>query len=405
MISIHQNFTGGNICVKKQEGCEIWLENELRDTVCDWFYWAFCIEGAQGQTLTFHFQKNRLGYFGPAVSHDLENWQWLENLRFNHTNRDGSEEEYFTYTFGETESKVYFAHHMLYHPARFLQFAQRQNLPVKTLCLSRKGREIPFTVLKGSADPDASAHRNASSGQKKIVLTSRHHACESTGNYIMEGILEELCKEPIPGFDIFCVPFVDYDGVVDGDQGKARAPHDPNRDYEEDKEAIYPAVKAIRKYIMEEKVLFGFDFHSPWHCGGVRDRCFIVQKAKKVLDRLKLFGTLLEKNMTPRAFGYRHEDDYPPDFGWNHSDDPTFANFVMDMAGTKLPTETTEPMAGSAEPMASSAELAASSAELAFSLETAYFGSPSNPFSPDGVMENGRCFARALREYIKVRKI
>ena len=384
MISIHQNFTGGNIRVKKQEGCEVWLENELRDTVCDWFYWAFCIEGAQGQTLTFHFQKNRLGYFGPAVSHDLENWQWLENLCCNHTNQNGSEEEYFTYTFGETESKVYFAHHMLYHPARFLQFAHRQNLPVKTLCLSRKGRKIPFTVLKGPADqkgsavPDTSARRNGSSGQKKIVLTARHHACESTGNYIMEGILEELCKEPIPGFDIFCVPFVDYDGVVDGDQGKARAPHDPNRDYEEDKEAIYPAVKAIRKYIMEEQVLFGFDFHSPWHCGGVRDRCFIVQKAKKVLDRLNLFGTLLEKNMTPRAFGYRHEDDYPPDFGWNHSDDPTFANFVMDMAGT---------------------------AELAFSLETAYFGSPSNPFSPDGVVENGRCFARALREYIKVRKI
>lgn len=378
MVSIHQNFTGGNIRVKNQEGCEIWLENELRDTVCDWFYWAFCIEGAQGQTLTFHFQKNRLGYFGPAVSHDLENWQWLESLRLNHSDQNGfdrnslerndpeREQEHFTYTFGETESKVYFAHHMLYHPTRFLQFAQRQNLPVETLCLSRKGRKIPLTVLKGSAD------------QKKIVLTARHHACESTGNYIMEGILEELCKESIPGYDIFCVPFVDYDGVVDGDQGKARAPHDPNRDYEEDKEAIYPAVKAIRKYIMEEKVLFGFDFHSPWHCGGVRNRCFIVQKAKKVLDRLNLFGTLLEKNMTPRAFGYCHEDDYPPDFGWNHSDDPTFANFVMDMAD---------------------------SAELAFSLETAYFGSPSNPFSPDKVMENGRCFARALREYIKVRKI
>ena len=73
---IHQNFIGGNIKVVKQEGNTVYLENELRDTVGDWFYWAFCIEGAQGQTLTFKFQRDRLGYYGPAVSYDLEKWHW-----------------------------------------------------------------------------------------------------------------------------------------------------------------------------------------------------------------------------------------------------------------------------------------------------------------------------------------
>ena len=109
MISIHGNFIGGNVCLKEISGDTVLLENELRDTEGDWFYWAFCVEGANGRTITFNMQKTRLGYWGPAVSRDLENWHWL----------DACEGDSFTYTFGENEDKVYFAHNMLYHPSRF----------------------------------------------------------------------------------------------------------------------------------------------------------------------------------------------------------------------------------------------------------------------------------------------
>ena len=71
---IHQDFTGGNIRVKTIQDTKIYLENELRDSTFDWFYWAFCIEGAEGKTLTFHFNKDRIGYYGPAISHDLKSW-------------------------------------------------------------------------------------------------------------------------------------------------------------------------------------------------------------------------------------------------------------------------------------------------------------------------------------------
>ena len=63
-MEISKNFIGGNIKVIRRTGNEIYLENELRDTGQDWFYWAFCAEGAAGQTVTFRFQDNRLGYFG-----------------------------------------------------------------------------------------------------------------------------------------------------------------------------------------------------------------------------------------------------------------------------------------------------------------------------------------------------
>lgn len=43
------------------------LKNEMRDSGGDdWFYWAFCAEGAAGKELTFQFDPNRLGCFGPA---------------------------------------------------------------------------------------------------------------------------------------------------------------------------------------------------------------------------------------------------------------------------------------------------------------------------------------------------
>lgn len=346
---IHENFTGGNIVVKSQEENVIYLDNNLRDTTCEWFYWAFCIEGAEGRTLTFRFRENRLGYFGPAVSHDLETWHWLNE----------KEGDSFCYTFSGQEEKVYFAHDMLYHPGRFRKFAHRHGVKIKTLTLSQKGRPIPCVEM--------------GDGNRKIVLTARHHACESTGSYVLEGVLEELLREPIEGFGIFCVPFVDYDGVVDGDQGKNRFPHDHNRDYQPEEKAIYPSVAEIRRYVLEHPVVFGFDFHSPYHCGGVGDKCFIVQKRKEELPLLNRFGELLEACMTSEAFPYAHENDYPPDFGWNKSTTPTFASFVLEQPSSKL----------------------------AFTLETAYFGTREYAFTQERGVETGRCFARALRQYVR----
>ena len=73
-MTICENFIGGNIRVLKQDSDIFYVDNNLRDTTCDWFYWTFCVEGAAGKTLTFQFRYTRLGYWGPAVSHDLCHW-------------------------------------------------------------------------------------------------------------------------------------------------------------------------------------------------------------------------------------------------------------------------------------------------------------------------------------------
>ena len=59
------------------------------------------------------------------------------------------------------------------------------------------------------------------------------------------------------------VPFMDCDGVEDGDPGKNRQPHDHNRDYIAE---LYPEVKAFKKLIHSEtasKRLVFFDMHAP----------------------------------------------------------------------------------------------------------------------------------------------
>lgn len=342
---IHQNFIGGNISVKEIDGSTVVLENELRDTTENWFYWAFCIEGAENRTITFKFQQNRLGYFGPAVSYDLENWHWLDSV-------DGDS---FTYRFGENESKVYFAHSMLYHPKRFYDFADKHNLQLEELCKGYKGSSVPCVKF--------------GDGEISIILTARHHACESTGNYVLEGVLEELITNPIPNAKVFCVPFVDFEGVIRGDQGKSRAPHDHNRDY--DIESIYPECKTIKEYAKSNGCHYGFDFHSPWHISKENDTVFIVQNSKEKLDKLNKFGKILEQSISDTSIRYEHKNDYPPETGWNKGG-PQFASFM---------TKRNEN-------------------EIAFTLETAYFGTKTNKVNQEKLLELGRCFAIALSKYI-----
>lgn len=347
MIRIHNDFTGGNICLKELRGNVAILQNELRDTEGDWFYWAFCVEGAAGQEITFSFGNHRIGYFGPAVSHDLCEWRWLGDCNGNS----------FTYRFGEKENKVYFAHHMLYHPDRFHALCESKGLHVSELCKSRKGRSVPCLTL--------------GEGEASVVFTSRHHACESTGTYVLEGVIDELCSAPLADARILLIPFVDYDGVVDGDQGKSRSPHDHNRDYID--EPLYPEIRAIKQYVDTYGINYGFDLHSPWHKGGENDKIFIVRNRIDKIDRFDMFSKIFASEITKNSVSYAEANDHPPMTTWNQQPSSNFA-YTMHMRPD---------------------------CKLALSLESAYFGTADNRISQEKLIELGRCFARATKKYIE----
>lgn len=198
-----------------------------------------------------------------------------------------------------------------------------------------------------------------------------HHACESTGSYVIEGVLREFAQNPVYDAKVLCVPFVDYDGVVDGDQGKARKPHDHNRDYGSD-DSIYPETAAIKKYVNENGCNYAFDFHSPWHKGGENDNIFIVRNSIEKLDRTERFAKILEKQITPHSMKYSAENVHLPMTGWNQ---PGFS-FAFNM-------------------------MQCLECEIAHSLECAYFGTDDNKISPEKLTELGRCYAKAIKEYMK----
>lgn len=348
-MEITKNFSGGNIEVIKIEDDTVYLQNEIKDSTEDWFYWAFCVTGAKGKTIKFVFDnKDRVGYYGAAVSRDLKNWKW------SNTRIDGAS---FSYEFMD-DGSVYFAHDMLYTADMFFDFADKYGIKIKTLVKSRKGRDIPCFEF--------------GNGNRHIVLTARHHACESTGSYVLEGLVEEMYKNPIENTVVFCAPMVDYDGVCEGDQGKARAPHDHNQDYLPDSPSFYESTAAIRKYIDENDVTMGFDFHSPWHLGGINDKAFIVRKRPEKNKEFIKFGQLLTDFITEDSVKYDTKDDFLPNTLWNKPDGKTFANYIL-----RRPNS-----------------------DIAFTLETCYFGEADNVFSADKGRQLGRCFAAALRKYI-----
>ncbi len=354
---IHNKFVGGNIVVERQDGNHIYLNNELRDTPTDWFYWAFCIEGAQGQELTFHFKPVRLGFWGPAVSHDLVNWHWNEQVSDDHLS--------FTYRFGADETKVYFAHHMLYHPQHFWAFANKKGLAVKEFCKGRKGNSVPCLQI--------------GDGEISIVLTAHHHCCESCGGYILEGIVDTLVDAPIENTRILVVPFMDYEGVIDGDQGKDRFPHDHNRDYID--EPIYPEVRQLISYVEKYGCHYGFDFHSPFHWKREHDYVYIMRRYKK--DRIDRFSDLLLDEYVSDGMKYSPEWNQP----LSADKDP--------MTGKKEELPQKRPATFNAYMNYRPENI------MAFTMECSYAGTKDNKISQERLRVFGAGFARALNRFIK----
>ena len=102
-------------------------------------------------------------------------------------------------------------------------------------------------------------------------------------NYVMEGIIKSILsddsrmKEFRKSVELWFIPFVDKDGVEDGDQGKGRAPRDHNRDY--NNESLYCSTSAIRQQVpdwSEGKLTMAIDIHCPAIKGDYNEFIYMV---------------------------------------------------------------------------------------------------------------------------------
>ena len=258
MITIDCTFPGGNIMVDSVEGEHILVHQDLRDTTTDWFYWYFRVREAAGKRITVTFtQSNVIGVRGPAFSLDGgKTWAWL--------GAGAVSGQSFTCEVAPGSEEIRFSFGMPYLEANLQEFLQRHthnpHLVVGELCKTKKGRSAEMLRL-GRLDGLC---------QHRVLLTCRHHCCEMMSSYSLEGILETILTDPEIGawfrenVEVLVVPFVDKDGVEDGDQGKNRAPRDHNRDY--DHISVHPTTAALRKLVPDwsaGRLHLALDMHCP----------------------------------------------------------------------------------------------------------------------------------------------
>ncbi len=310
-VLIDAAFPGGNIVFERIEGETVFVHQDLRDTEGDWFYWQFRVRSAGGRTLTFQFtQSNVIGVRGPAVSRDAgRTWAWLGTNAVRRAS--------FRYTFPAESPEVRFAFAIPYLEANLREFLDRHAgdgaLKVETLCRTAKGRGVELLrVGRLSGEPQA-----------RVLLTARHHCCESLASYALEGLLDTVLSGPGDGawlrdnIEFMAVPFMDKDGVEDGDQGKNRRPHDHNRDYGQ---KLYASVQALTERVpawSHGKLRVALDLHCPWIRGLHNEVIYFVGGPDlEAWGRVTALAELLER-LREGPLVYRVKDNLPFGQAWN----------------------------------------------------------------------------------------
>jgi hypothetical protein len=367
-VRVDCDLPGGNIVVDKIDGDTVSVHQDLRDTQGDWFYWQFRVRGAQGRTVAFQFTKgNVVGVLGPAMSLDGgETWSWL--------GKESVQGASFRYAFPADAKDVRFCVSIPYFEKDLKKFAARhekdQNLKVVTHCETKKGRTVERLHV---GRPDGSA-------PIRLIFTARHHACEMIASYLMEGILEEALADPWyrEKVEIAAVPFMDKDGVEDGDQGKNRIPRDHNRDYSG--ESLYASTKAMRAFApkwSDGRLKLAMDLHCPTLRGQHNETTYFVgsenDASSKAVGRL---SEILESIQTGPAI-YRAKDNLPFGSGWNKA-----SNFAQGMNFGRWAQE----LPGS---------------PLATTLEISYANSNGTTITADKARAFGRDLARAIRKLLE----
>ena len=272
-IAIDCAYPGGNVEVlgiDEAKG-EVRVSPDYGEST-DWFWFNFRVKGAEGRRIRFVFprQENVLGALGPCVSaDDGRSWRFLNERGHPETNA-------FTYEFAADAKAVRFAHGMPYVEAQWREFTDRfrgnPRAKFGSLCKSRLGkRDVDLLTI----EPDADAKP-----EWTFFFTARHHCSEASASPVVEGLVAAAFADDETGrwirrhARVYVVPFMDKDGVENGDQGKNRRPWDYNRDYLKER---YPEVRAFKKLMVEKSVgtkIFFIDNHSPWIRGNEHEWYF-----------------------------------------------------------------------------------------------------------------------------------
>lgn len=368
-VEISIDFPGGNVLVKRITNDTVWLNPDLSDTEGEWFYWYFKASNISGRTITFKFeQKNVFAKYGPGYSiNNDRTWKWYGENRV--------VDNAFTLSFTDQDTVAYFSIAFPYTEKNFKEFLSnlknRDQLTIDTLCLSPEKRTVEKILIPASSGkPDY-----------RVLITARHHACEMMQNYVLEGIISSILNEK--GLEVLrnrveflIVPFMDKDGVENGDQGKNRLPRDHNRDYSG--KSIHHSTAALREIIPSwsaGKLRMAIDLHCPWIHGQESEQIYMTGKPGMEKNQMAFFK-LLEKNSFGDLKSY-HTSFLPFGTSWNTSENTSKgSSFTM---------------------WASNLE----NISMAGTIEFPYADISGIPVSKDGARIFGKTIAYSIQEYMR----
>lgn len=271
VVLIRSDFPGGNVVVVQNLDRTVRLRPDLRGGA-PWFYWHFEATASAPGPIDFVFEGLPIiGVRGAAVSLDGGvSWDWLgvESVKYAQPGGPAPRQESFSYEFDADHLTARFAVAVPYLERDLEKFLARHadnaHLERHVLSRTRTGRPVELLQVgepRNNAEP--------------MLVTARHHACESMASYVLEGWIEEAISDSPAGrafrerYVLFAVPMVDKDGVQAGDQGKNRAPHDHNRDY--GYRPIYPEVQAVQDLAAAQHIRYSLDLHCPALRGDVHE--------------------------------------------------------------------------------------------------------------------------------------
>jgi hypothetical protein len=356
-VTIHSEFPGGNILVDACDGQQVELRPALRDTKGQWFYWYFEVNVETPRTVRFNFPKDKnscIGVHGPAVSTDGgKSWDWLSEDRFDASHT-------WSYHFKQANVPHRFAVCLPYVSENLNQFSKelKPAFDMTEFCISNAGRSVP------AWDHSSQSH------SPKVIVTARQHACESSGSFVMEGMLNFWAKLPeSPSF--LAIPFMDMDGVANGDQGKNRQPHDHNRDYQPPH--LYSESKALVDYITGLQQTFVLlDLHCPYIKNDINETAYLVgSRIPEMALKQKAFCQQLEHCAAGLPFTADNLFEYGR--GWN-----TASNYLQ---GKSLSAWTE----------------AQAHCELSVTVEIPYANAEGTRINPDRLRKFGASLAAALQ--------
>ncbi len=269
-LSVASDFDGGCAQVESiDQETRIIRFKPVRYENKGWAYWWYLrIDGIQpGETITLNVGGIHGRFAHPEqAAFSIDGRTWLQ------TPPGERVVERITYSVKINAETAWFAWGPPFVPKDAAEMVERlaaasPHAEAFELTRSRDGRTVPGMRITSEADSGTPRYG--------VWIQARQHAWECGGSWVARGFAEWLVSDDPRAralrekADITVVPIMDMDSVANGAGGKARKPHDHNRDWSEDPH--WPEVRAAMAEIDRMHARTGLDLFVDLHSPGMYD--------------------------------------------------------------------------------------------------------------------------------------